>query len=208
MVDVARIKLQSNFKRDASNDPSKLQPQPGNARLPMALIACPECGREISTAAKACPACGYPLAERQSAAAPSPATQADALQAVDRQTVLLEVRPSWWNFGWHLLFCWLLIPWFIALYRRHSFVMRIYADRVSIEEGFWAKETSEFFIKDIRSIDVRQGFWGRLVGIGDVTISTAATVDAAEAATGVAQPKQIKELLISQRQQSPTGPSA
>ena len=82
--------------------------------------------------------------------------------------------------------------------------MRLYSDRVSVEEGFWSKETTEFFIKDIRSIDVRQGVWGRLVDIGDVTISTAATVDAAEVARGVAEPKRIKELLISQRQQSPT----
>jgi uncharacterized membrane protein YdbT with pleckstrin-like domain len=172
----------------------------------MALIACPECGREISTAAKACPACGYPLAERSPAVAPSSEAQASAMNAVDTQTVLLEVRPSWWNFFWHLVFFWLLIPLFIALYRRHSFVMRIFSDRVSIEEGFWAKETSEFFIKDIRSIDVRQGVWARMVGIGDVTISTAATVDAAEEARGVAEPKRIKELLIAQRQQSPAEP--
>ena len=135
--------------------------------------------------------------------APSPASQARAVAAVGVQSVLLEVRPSWWTFGWHLLFCWLVVPLFVALYRRHSFVMRIYADRVSVEEGFWSKETSEFFIKDIRSIEVRQGIWGRLVGIGDVTISTAATVEAAEEARGVAHPKHIKELLIAQRQQSP-----
>ena len=168
----------------------------------MALIACPECGREISTDAKACPMCGYPLAERNAPAPASPEAQISAMDAVDTQAVLLEVRPSWWNYGWHLLFCWLLVPLFIALYRRHSFVMRIYSDRVSIEEGFWAKETSEFFIKDIRSIDVRQGIWGRMVGIGDITISTAASVEAAEAALGVSRPKQIKELLIAQRQQS------
>ena len=134
----------------------------------------------------------------------NPAPQTSALDAVDAQAVLLEVRPSWWNFGWHLLFCWLLIPLFIALYRRHSFVMRIYSDRVSVEEGFWSKDSREFFIKDIRSIDVRQGIWGRIAGIGDVTISTAATVDAAEVALGVPNPKHIKELLISRRQQSPT----
>jgi uncharacterized membrane protein YdbT with pleckstrin-like domain len=174
----------------------------------MALIACPECGKEVSTAAKACPACGYPLTERSSPAIPSPDAQASAMDAVDRQAVLLEVRPSWWNYGWHLLFFWLLVPLLVALYRRHSFVMRIYSDRVSVEEGFWSKETSEFFIKDIRSIDVRQGVWGRLIGIGDVTISTAATVDAAEVARGVAQPARIKELLISQRQQSSAWPPA
>lgn len=165
----------------------------------MGLIACPECGRQISTEARTCPGCGYPLAERNCAATTPAETRANAA-AVDTQEVLLEVRPSWWNFGWHLLFFWLLVPLLVALYRRHSFVMRIYSDRVSIEEGFWAKETSEFFIKDIRSIEVRQGFWGRIVGIGDVTISTAATVDAAEVASGVAAPQQIKELLIAQRQ--------
>lgn len=167
----------------------------------MAMIACPECGKEVSTFATACPACGYPLAGRTGAATPSPAIESPA---VDTHEILLEVRPSWWKFGWHLLFSWLLIPLCIALYRRHSFVMRIYSDRVSVEEGFWSKESSEFFIKDIRSIDVRQGVWGRLVGIGDVTISTAATVDAAEEARGVAQPNRIKELLIARRQQSPT----
>lgn len=140
------------------------------------------------------------MAERQRAPATAPEARTDTA-GVDTQEVLLEVRPSWWNFGWHLLFCWLLIPFFIALYRRHSFLMRIYADRVSIAEGFWAKETSEFFIKDIRAIEVRQGFWGRIVGIGDVTISTAATVDAAEVAAGIADPQRIKELLITQRQQ-------
>lgn len=27
----------------------------------MALMKCPECGREVSTAAPACPHCGYPI---------------------------------------------------------------------------------------------------------------------------------------------------
>ena len=171
----------------------------------MALIACPECSKQISTEAKTCPACGYPLAERGIPAAPTadPSGETSDAARVDAQPVLLEVRPSWWNFGWHLVFCWLIVPLLIALYRRHCFRMRIYADRVSVEEGFWTKESSEFFIKDIRSVNVRQGVWGRLVGIGDVTISTAATVDAAEEAFGVPDPNRIKELLISRRQRAP-----
>ena len=31
----------------------------------MALIKCPECGKEVSTAAEACPHCGYPLKSRK-----------------------------------------------------------------------------------------------------------------------------------------------
>lgn len=36
----------------------------------MALITCPECGKEISDKVKACPNCGYPLQEEQSEVAP------------------------------------------------------------------------------------------------------------------------------------------
>lgn len=164
----------------------------------MALITCPECGKQVSTEATSCPGCGYPVALRLAADKPV----STRVQTVDAQVVMREVRPSWWNFGWHLAFCWLVIPFLVALYKRHSYVMRIYSDRVSIKEGFWSKETSEFFIKDIRSIDVRQGVWGRVANIGDVTISTAATVDAAETAIGVSEPNQIKDMLISQRQQA------
>src|SRR5436190_1363017 len=172
----------------------------------MPLVACPECGRSISTEAKACPGCGFPIAEGHGPPAlpAAPAQTVEAVETVERQTVLLEVRSSWWNFFWHLFFFWLIVPPLIAICRRQSFLMRIFSDRVSVSEGFWSKESSEFFIKDIRSIDVRQGFWGRLVNIGDVTISTAATVDAAEVAPGVPEPGRIKELLIAQRQQSPT----
>lgn len=38
----------------------------------MALISCPECGKQISDAAKACIHCGYPL--QSEAVAPSPST--------------------------------------------------------------------------------------------------------------------------------------
>ena len=166
----------------------------------MALIPCPECQRQVSSDAPACPSCGYPVSQRTASGQVPSATGSHA-EPTDTTVVLREVHPSWWNFGWHIVFFWLIIPIFVALYRRHSFRMRIYPDRVSIAEGFWSKETTEFFIKDIRAIDVKQGFWGRMVGIGDVTISTAATVDAAETAEGVADPMAIKELLIGRRQQ-------
>lgn len=46
----------------------------------MALISCPECGKEISDAARACPHCGYAIRE-------APANQV-------RRTPLIEKPPS------------------------------------------------------------------------------------------------------------------
>lgn len=190
----------------------------------MALIACMDCGKQVSTSAKACPNCGCPVPEQRGNAVNQVVA---SVPAMDPTAVLLKVRPSWWNFSWHLVAFVIALPLLIAfvpddwwnwfwvvpvgwlvfsilhsLYHRRSFVMRIYPDRVSVVEGFLAKETSEFFIRDIRSIDVRQGIWGRIVNIGDVTISTAATTEAAEVAAGVPGPNRIKALLIARRQVS------
>jgi len=162
----------------------------------MALIDCPECGRKVSCEAVACPQCGYPVAERL-AVAPDTAMPADTTR------LLLEVRSSWWNFFWYLVFAWLLIPLLIALWKRNSMVLRVYPDRVKRERGRVSKEYRELFINDIRSIDVDQGLLGRMFGLGDLSISTAATQDAAEVMPGLPHPLRIKDLIIAQRQSPP-----
>jgi membrane protein YdbS with pleckstrin-like domain len=156
----------------------------------MALINCPECGREVSREATACPQCGYPVAERL----------ADAANTTRGVELLLEARPSWWNFFWYLVFFWLIVPLLIALWKRNSLVLRVYHDRVKLERGLLSKEYRELFINDIRSVDVDQGLLGRLCGFGDLTISTAATVDPAEIMPGLPHPLHIKDLIIAQRQ--------
>ena len=159
----------------------------------MALIQCPDCKRQVSSEAKSCPSCGYPIADRlQQGEIPAAQSEADRL--------LLEVRPSWWRFFWHLVFAWLLIPLLVAMVRRNACRLRIYPDRVALERGLFTKEHREFFIRDIRSIDVDQTLFQRFVGIGDLTISTAATLDAAEMIPGVPAPLRVRDLLIAQRQ--------
>jgi membrane protein YdbS with pleckstrin-like domain len=190
----------------------------------MPLIACPDCGKQVSTAAVACPACGCPVPKDVAVVEAKIGGRAPIPVAAE---LLLKVRPSWWNFSWHwvvlvvavsvLLFLvprdywnvgwiviavWLLFSTLHSLYHRKSFVMRIYPDRVTVVEGFLSLETSEFFIRDIRSIDVRQSIWGRIVNIGDLTISTSATSEASEVAAGIPGPNRIKDLLISRRRES------
>lgn len=157
----------------------------------MALIACPECGREVSDAAPACPACGYPVARAPVSSAP----------ATPRSTGLLaEVRPSWWGYFWHLFFFWLIVPPLIAWWQRAAVVLRIYPGRVTIERGMFAKSFREFLARDIRSVDIDQSFLARVVGIGHLSISTAATVDASEQLSSIPNPHDVRDLILQQRE--------
>lgn len=159
----------------------------------MALINCPECGKQVSTSAKACPSCGFPVAEKPSVA------ESSAPGSPGADELLAEVRQSWWNFFWHLFFFFLIVPPLIAWYRRASMVLRVFPGRISIERGVFSKCYQDYIPRDIRSIDVDQGFFSRLVGIGDITISTAATAEGSEKIEGIPDPKGIRELILAQR---------
>ncbi len=143
--------------------------------------------------AAACPACGYPVAEHP-ASPPAPPGGAPATEPI------LEARPSWWRYFWYLVFAWLIVPLVIAWFRRRSVLLRIYGDRILLERGIFSKCYREFFIRDIRAVDIDQGVLARLVGIGDLTISTAATVDAAEVIEGVPNPMKVRDLIVAHRQ--------
>lgn len=156
----------------------------------MALIKCPECYREVSSAAPACPGCGFPVAAKSSAQTNTVALDAD---------LLAEVRPSWWLYFWHLFFFWLIVPPLIAWWKRASVTLRVYPGRLTIERGMFAKCFREFLARDIRSVDIDQGFLARVVGIGDLAISTAATVDAHEQLKGIPHPHEIRDLILTQR---------
>jgi len=135
----------------------------------MALVDCPECGHQVSTAAVT-------------------------------NELLAEVRPSWWNYFWHLFFFFLIIPPLVAWGRRRSFILRVYPGRVMLERGLLSKSNREFDARDIRSIEIDQSFWGRIIGVGNLTISTSATVDPDEEIEGIPDPKRIRNLIIAQRE--------
>lgn len=155
----------------------------------MALIACPECGKQVSTAAKACPGCGFPLAEQGGPTGNAPAGD----------ELLAEVRPSWWNYFWHWVFFFLIVPPLVAWYRRASIVLRVFSGRITIERGVFSKCYQDYLPRDIRSIDIDQSLLARMANIGDITISTAATTEASEKIEGIPDPKAIRELILRQR---------
>jgi uncharacterized membrane protein YdbT with pleckstrin-like domain len=161
----------------------------------MALIDCPDCGKPVSTEAHTCPNCGYPVAEkvaRQAATgAASPAPAAPEMVA--------EIRTSWWGYFWHFVFFWLIVPPVIACFRRASTVLRIFPDRITLARGLLSKCYRDYNPRDIRSIDIDQSFLQRIVGIGDLTISTAATAEGAEQIKSIPDPKGVRDLILAQR---------
>src|SRR5215471_13464541 len=102
----------------------------------MALINCPECGKQVSTAAATCPHCGYPVAERlQQGQAATPV----AASTVPSTEVLAVIRPSWWGYFWYLFFFWLIVPPIVAYFHRAATLLQIYSDRIHLERGLLSK---------------------------------------------------------------------
>ncbi len=161
----------------------------------MAIINCPECGKSVSTAAHACPNCGYPVAEKlaQQPASGAPSTQSET------EGPLAEVRPSWWGYFWHLFFFWLIVPPIIAYSRRSATVLRVFPNRIMLTRGLLSKCYRDYNPRDIRSIDIDQSFLQRIVGVGDLTISTAATAEGAEQIEAIPDPQRVRDLILAQR---------
>ena len=161
----------------------------------MPLIDCPECRKAVSTEAYTCPNCGYPVAEKL-AGKPETGT---AGPASDRPELLAEIRPSWWGYFWYFVFFWLIVPPIIAYFRRTATVLRIFPERITLERGLLSKCYRDYNPRDIRSIDIDQSFLQRLIGIGDLTISTAATAEGAEEIKSIPDPKGVRDLILAQR---------
>ncbi len=116
--------------------------------------------------------------------------------------LLLETRPSWWNFFWYFVFGWLIIPMFIALWKRAGLVLRVYNDKVVLERGVLAKHITQLLISDIRSVDTKQGVFQRILRIGDIMIGTAGIAGYEIIAQGLPDPTGIVNLILEQRQRN------
>ncbi len=108
-------------------------------------------------------------------------------------TPVLEVRPSWWEFFWHLVFCWLLVPLIVALIKRNSLVLRIYPDRLTLEMGWLSKKLLDIIITDYRTIEVNQSVWQRILNIGELRIDTAGNAQDELVMSGIHDPIAVRD---------------
>lgn len=85
-----------------------------------------------------------------------------------------HVRNFWLNVVcW--LFCWLVVPFFIWLWRWLELRNRVYeitTERLKITQGIFTKRTDELELYRVRDLTFVQPFLYRLFGKGDVRLTT------------------------------------
>ncbi len=93
------------------------------------------------------------------------------------EKTIYEGSPSQWvNFKVYALcglFCWLVIPIFIALYNYFEVKCtktKITNKRIIIERGLFSKRTDEILLKRVTDTKLFEPFFLRLVGLANLTI--------------------------------------
>src|ERR1700716_633728 len=94
------------------------------------------------------------------------------------ETVWRGRSSQWKNFGVFILcglFCWLIVPIFIALARYLQTKCKIYeltTERLKITEGVFSKVTETLELYRVKDLETRQPFLYRLVGVENIHINT------------------------------------
>jgi uncharacterized membrane protein YdbT with pleckstrin-like domain len=74
-----------------------------------------------------------------------------------------------------LLFCWLIVPIFIALWKYLENRCRVYeitTERIRQTSGVFSKVSEQLELYRVEDIKVIQPFWFRLFGVGNITLTT------------------------------------
>jgi uncharacterized membrane protein YdbT with pleckstrin-like domain len=94
------------------------------------------------------------------------------------ETVWRGTSSQWKNFGLYILcglFCWLVVPIFIALARYLQTKNKVYeltTERIKITEGIFSKATDTLELYRVKDLETHQPFLYRLVGIENVHLNT------------------------------------
>jgi uncharacterized membrane protein YdbT with pleckstrin-like domain len=97
------------------------------------------------------------------------------------QTVWRGTSSQWKNFGTYLLcglFCWLIVPIFIALARYLQTKNKIYeltTERLKVTEGVFSKVTDTLELYRVKDLETRQPFLYRMFGVENLLLNTSDT---------------------------------
>jgi membrane protein YdbS with pleckstrin-like domain len=94
------------------------------------------------------------------------------------QMVWRGTSSQWKNFAFFILcalFCWLIVPIFIALARYLQTKNKVYeltTERLKTTEGVFSKVTDTLELYRVKDLEKRQPFFYRLVGVENVALNT------------------------------------
>ena len=97
------------------------------------------------------------------------------------QTVWRGTSSQWKNLGVFILcglFCWLIVPIFIALSRYLQTKNKIYeltTERLKITEGIFSKVTDTLELYRVKDLEMQQPFLYRMFGVENVQMNTSDT---------------------------------
>jgi membrane protein YdbS with pleckstrin-like domain len=186
----------------------------------MPLITCPDCGREVSSAAAACPQCGRPMTPSMSAPPPQPP---------GKEETLWHGTPSWFlllgkilgaaivtivlvvilyfgsdfiaphaQIAWLVVVAvviWMFVTVLIALVRIKTTIYTVTTQRIIIETGIATKSVEDIDLRYVDDTQFQQSFFQRLLGIGSVTIISSDKVAPNYMLYGVPDPRGLRELI-------------
>ena len=84
--------------------------------------------------------------------------------------------------------------------------MTLTADRLTLERGLMSKYTRTIDMSKVQDVSVRQSVWGRLFGIGDVSLETAGE-GGQMAMPGIDRPRDVAHFIL-ESSKRPAGPGS
>ncbi|PYQ59678.1 MAG: hypothetical protein DMF58_10800 [Acidobacteria bacterium] len=186
----------------------------------MPLVKCPDCGRDVSSAAPSCPQCGRPMA---AVAPPQPQSSGGKeetlwhgtpswlllLGKIIRAVIVAIVLPLIYYFGrdflaqyygivWSIIaiaILWQIVEVFIALTRIKTTIYTITTQRVILERGITTKSVEDIDLRYIDDTQFSQSLIQRMLGIGNVTIISSDKVAPNYVLRGIPDPRAIREMI-------------
>lgn len=170
-------------------------------------MRCGQCGAETVQGATFCSRCGTRVLQPRPAAV--------------REYALSRILPSWWHytreitlavaiflggayclgsrhvdtrFGLALVIVAAAVFGMIVLARR-STSWSLTSDRLIERRGTFSNRRREMELADVRSIEVLQSFLQRMLGLGDVSIASAASAEFRIRLMNIPNPEEVAEML-------------
>ena len=162
------------------------------------LFPCPDCFSLISKRAAVCPECGAPLRRRECISQTSAHEELNQKDISEEQKIEIY-HPCTMNYLWSIILGIITVPVFlfgvlILLYVIIEIKYTSYeltTHRIIVRRGWIAKLQNEIWIKDMRAVNLVQGIWQRIIGVGNIAIGTAASAGTEINIEGIKNPSEV-----------------